>query len=313
MKIKFWGVRGSIPTPLTPAQLKNKITAVVHLMTPDDARDNAHRQAFLAKLPPSLIRTIGGNTSCVEIGLDDDSRIIIDAGTGIRELGSQLQKKKGKNQEFHFLFTHFHWDHLQGLPFFDPAYVPENRLFFYSHYKECEDYLQGQMKNPYFPIPFESMGAQQEFITIPEEDFTIGNATISWRTMKHPGGSVSYKIVKGESQFVFATDVELRESDFKKSEENRRFFEGIDCLVVDSQYTLNEAIERYNWGHSSYSLAVDFAAAWKIPKLGLFHHEPKHNDDELYHILHSAKKYLRHQKFQDIEIFLVTEGFELSL
>ena len=313
MKVRFWGTRGSIPTPLTPAQVESKIASVVERMTPDDAKDTKHRKAFLANLPASLSSTVGGNTTCVEITLNDGTTIVIDAGTGIRELGLHLNKQKDKGSNFHILFTHFHWDHLQGLPFFDPAYNPENHLFFYSHGKECKKLLKRQMKSPCFPISLDLMGAKKKFITIPRGEFTIGSATISWRRMNHPGGSISYKFVEGERQFIFSTDAELGEEDFKKSEGNRRFYEGTDILVIDSQYTLGEAIERYEWGHSSYSLVVDFAVAWKIPSLGLFHHEPKHDDNQIYSMLNAAKGYLSHQKYRDIKIFLVTDGLELFL
>lgn len=313
MNVKFWGVRGSIPTPLTPAQLESKIAAVVQRMTPDDAMDTQSRQAFLANLPESLINTVGGNTTCVEINLNDGTRLIIDAGTGIRELGFHLLKRKDKNRDFHILFTHFHWDHIQGLPFFDPAYIPGNRLFFYSPLKENEEFLQEQMKFPYYPVTMEAMGSEKRYVPIPDGEFTIGSATIAWRRMKHPGGSISYKISEGDRSFIFSTDTELREKDFEKSPENRRFYEGADVLIMDSQYTLDEAIEKYDWGHTSYSLAVDFAAAWQIPKLGLFHHEPKYADNKIYSILNSAKWYLSHQEHSNIEIFLTTEGLELTI
>jgi len=313
MDIKFWGVRGSIPTPITPAQLESKIAAVVQRITPEDVQNTKTRQAFMSGLPDSIINTIGGNTTCVEINLNDGTRIIIDAGTGIRELGHHLLKRKDKNHDFHLLFTHFHWDHVQGFPFFDPAYIPGNRIFFYSPQKDTESFLQEQMKFPYYPVTMEVMGAEKKYLTIPEGDFKIGSATISWRRMKHPGGSISYKIQEEDKSFIFSTDTELQNRDFEKSEANRRFYEDADILVMDSQYTLDEAIEKYDWGHTSYSLAVDFAAVWNIPKLGLFHHEPKYEDNKIYSILNSAKWYLSHQDNSNIEIFLATEGLELSL
>lgn len=314
MKVKFWGVRGSIPTPLTPSQLESKINAVVQRMTPEDAADIQSRQTFLANLPDSLINTIGGNTTCVEVLLNDGTRIIIDAGTGIRELGLSLLKRKDSNKDFHLLFTHFHWDHLQGFPFFDPAYIPGNRFFFYSPLAGIENFLQEQMKFPYYPVTMDgAMGAERHFIQIPEGVFRLGSAEISWRRVKHPGGCVSYKITEGDKSFVFSTDTELLPRDFEKTPANREFYEGVNVLIMDSQYTLDEAIEKYDWGHTSYSLAVDFAAVWNIPRLGLYHHEPKYGDNKIYSILNSAKWYLSHQDNSDIDIFLTTEGLELTI
>ena len=313
MFIKFWGVRGSIPTPITPGQLESKMAAVIQRIKPEDLENERTRERFLANLPESLLNTVGGNTTCVEILLKDGTRIIIDAGTGLRELGLELMRRRETGKTFHIFFTHYHWDHLQGLPFFDPAYIPGNSLKLYSPVKKLDYYLQEQMKIPYFPVTMEVMNARKEFIHLEGNSMNIGSARISWKSMKHPGGSFAYKIEEEGKSFIFSTDTELREKDFEKNEENRRFFSGVDTIVLDSQYTLDEAIEKYDWGHSSYSLAVDFAAAWGIKRLGLFHHEPKYDDNKIYSILNSAKWYLSHLENSNIQVFLTVEGLELQL
>ncbi|MBI9100837.1 MAG: MBL fold metallo-hydrolase [Spirochaetales bacterium] len=313
MEIKFWGVRGSIPTPITPEQLESKIAAVVQRVKPEDLDSEESRELFISNLPESIINTVGGNTTCVEINLSDGTRIIIDAGTGLRELGRDLMKKREIGREFHIFFTHMHWDHLQGFPFFDPAYLPQNKINFYSPVDKLEEYLNDQMRAPYFPVTMAAMGAKKTFHTVTGDCMRLGNATISWRRVKHPGGCFAYKIEENGRSFIFSTDTELRKKDFEKSKENHDFFYGADILVIDSQYTLDEAIEKYDWGHSSYSQAVEFAATWKIKKLGLFHHEPKYADNKLYSILNSAKWYLSHLDFNDIDVFVTTEGLELEL
>ncbi|MDC7225853.1 MAG: MBL fold metallo-hydrolase [Spirochaetales bacterium] len=313
MKVKFWGVRGSIPTPIKPSQLQSRIAAIVQRIQPSDLVSQESRDAFLAGIPPYLIETVGGNTTCIEIRLKDNSCIIIDAGSGIRELGINILKKRENIKKFHIFFTHFHWDHILGLPFFDPAYIPGYELHFYSPVKHMESALRSQMELPYFPVTMDAFGADLHFHTINDEIMNISGAEISWRRVKHPGGCFSYKISEGGKDFIFSTDTELTERDFRRSPENTEFYEGTDLIVMDSQYTLGEAIEKYDWGHSSYSLAVDFASEWKIPKVVLFHHEPKYEDKKIYKILNSAKWYEKHIENSNLEIYLAKEELEFTL
>ncbi|HAK45028.1 MAG TPA: MBL fold metallo-hydrolase [Spirochaeta sp.] len=313
MKVKFWGVRGSIPTPIKPSQLQSRIAAIVQRIQPSDLISQESRDAFLAGIPPYLIETVGGNTTCIEIRLKDDSCIIIDAGSGIRELGINILKKRDKARKFHIFFTHFHWDHIMGLPFFDPAYIPGYELHFYSPVKHMEKALREQMEVPYFPVTMKTFAADLHFHTINDEIMNINGAEISWRRVKHPGGCFSYKISECGKDFIFSTDTELTERDFRRSPENTEFYEGTDLIVIDSQYTLGEAIEKYDWGHSSYSLAVDFASEWKIPKVVLFHHEPKYEDKKIYKILNSAKWYEKHIENSNLEIYLAKEELEFTL
>jgi phosphoribosyl 1,2-cyclic phosphodiesterase len=152
MKIRFWGVRGSIPTPTSPTRIKSKISAIVEQITPEDLEDAESRERFLAGLPPWLFGTVGGNSPCVSVSFDDaDDCIIFDCGSGIRELGISQINEKRKANHFHIFFSHFHWDHIQGLPFFGPGYNPSNKMNFYSPVPDIEKILGGQMVHPYFP------------------------------------------------------------------------------------------------------------------------------------------------------------------
>ncbi|MCF7938885.1 MAG: MBL fold metallo-hydrolase [Spirochaetales bacterium] len=313
MKVHFWGVRGSIPTPLSNRQIRNKIAAVVQRVRPHDLKDQASRERFLASLPPSLFGTVGGNTTCMEFRMSDGTEIIIDAGTGIRNLGSSIIKQHESINQFHIFFTHFHWDHLQGLPFFDPAFNPANTLNFYSPDSDFESYLRDQMHFPYFPVTMDVFQAEKNFHTIKEQPINIGNAEITWMERNHPGGCYAYKVREGDHSVIFSTDTELTESDFIRDPEHSKFFNKADVLILDSQYTLGEAIEKYNWGHSSYSLAVDFAVEWNIPHLVLFHHEPKYNDNRLFSVLNSANWYAKHVGKVRPKLTLATEDLELNL
>jgi phosphoribosyl 1,2-cyclic phosphodiesterase len=131
--------------------------------------------------------------------------------------------------------------------------------------------------------------------------------------MNHPGGCYSYAIEEDGVKAIYSTDTELREEDFRRTPENRAYFQDADLLILDTQYTLGEAIEKYNWGHSSFSLASDFAATWGIKRLVLFHHEPSYSDLKIESIFKSASWYIEHLESRGIEVFLAREGLELEV
>ena len=313
MKVKFWGVRGSIPTPLTTEQLRSRIAAVIQRIKVRDIKSSETREAFLSRLPLYLFGTVGGNTTCIELCTDDNNLIVVDAGSGIRDLGVNLVKTRSHQKIVHILFTHFHWDHLQGLPFFQPALKKDYTLALYSPDENFEDYLRWQMKPPYFPIEMKFLPAKLRFEVIREPVFSIGVTEITWMKMNHPGESYCYRFESGGKVIIFATDAEITDREFKKTKENKSFFEKADVIILDSQYTLEESIDKIDWGHTSYSMAVDFAAQWKIKTLVLFHHEPMYNDKKVLGILRSAQWYAKHLENQKTEVVLGVEGMELSV
>jgi phosphoribosyl 1,2-cyclic phosphodiesterase len=314
MKIRFWGVRGSIPTPLSSSQIQRKISAVIQRIQTEDLESPETREAFLATLPDNIFGTVGGNTTCVEVRLDDDTMIIFDAGSGLSRLGNHLFHENDHIRNYHIFFTHFHWDHIQGLPFFSPqVFNPACKINFYSPVPEFEAILSGQMKQPYFPITIDMFSKSIKYNVLENNSINIGSARISWRLMKHPGGSYSYKIEENSKTMIFSTDTELQNSDFEKNQKNIEFYKDSDLIILDSQYTLDEAIEKYDWGHSSYSLAVDFASVWNINKLVLFHHEPLYDDNKMTSIHKSANWYKKYQQNSDIKVLLAREDLEINL
>ena len=311
MKVQFWGVRGSLPAPLLPSQVKSKISAILARLTPADIQSPESRERFMAGLPPWLFGTVGGNTPCVSVRNQNDT-IVFDCGSGLRELGVSLSREDKKVLQYHVFFSHFHWDHLQGLPFFTPAYNPAVSVDFYSPMANMESALIGQMTSPYFPVHMESMSAKKKFHVM-EKKVALETCEVDFKKMNHPGDSYSFSVTDGSKRFIYATDTELSANDFLKTEENVAFFQNADLLVIDCQYTLGEAIDKYNWGHSAFSLAVDFAANWNIKHMVMFHHDPAYNDHKLHNILQSARWYMERMNIKDIELSLAHEGMEIDL
>ena len=321
MRIHFWGVRGSIATPLNAEQIQAKISAVVQRITAQDIADQDSRERFIASLPRSLFGTVGGNTTCLEVETDAGDHIIFDAGTGIRELGLHFQRQmmyENRPRTYHLFFTHFHWDHIQGLPFFAPAYDPRNTIIIYSPRPKMRQFLEDQMKWPYFPITMFGKGgftAKFEFRCIaPNEPYIhIGNTRIGWHRVRHPGGCVAYSIRDNQKKIIFSTDTELRPQDFEKNDANIAFYNDVEMLIIDAQYTMTDSIEKIGWGYSTFSLAIDFATSWGIKKLALFHHEPTYNDKKILAIQSSAQHYCNYVGADKLEIFSAVEGTDLYL
>jgi phosphoribosyl 1,2-cyclic phosphodiesterase len=313
MRIHFWGVRGSLPAPQMPSQIKSKISSILERLKPSDIESSESKERFLAGLPPWLFGTVGGNTPCVSIDVDKSEGVIVfDSGSGLREMGMAMTKEKPKPVHYHIFYSHLHWDHIQGLPFFNPAYDPSVSIDFYSPMENLKTALCGQMAPPYFPVPMESMTSKKIFHHLTGK-VRVNSLEISCKKLNHPGGSYAYAVNDGKHRFIYATDTELSAADFIRQGENTPFFEGADIIALDAQYTLGEAIEKYNWGHSAFSMAVDFAASWGIKHVVLFHHDPTYDDRKLVNILQSARWYTERMGIKDIEISLATEGLELTL
>jgi phosphoribosyl 1,2-cyclic phosphodiesterase len=310
--IHFWGVRGSVPAPLTPQQIQAKITAAIQRISPKDLESEDTRERFISTLPKWIFGTTGGNTPCVEVTGSDGTKVILDAGTGIRVLG-RLGIPPQDNH-YYILLSHFHWDHIQGLPFFDAAYKPNSVIDFYSPFPAMERLLAQQMKKPYYPIEMSSFTKNVSFHTVsPKEDFSVGRLRTQCRKMTHPGNSYSYSLTENGHKFIYATDVELNQTDFERTPEHIAFFQDADVLVLDSQYTVEEALMKENWGHSAFCYAIDFAVSWKIKKLYLFHHEPTYDDRKINSILQAARWYANYITHDSVQVFLAIEGQEIQL
>ncbi len=314
MIVRFWGVRGSVPTPLGAQQLKEKITWALKRASHRDIMDERAAEHYVEGLPRHMKGTYGGNTSCVELH-SEDTTIIFDAGSGIRLLGQHLMDGRfGQGAgTAHLFLSHTHWDHIQGFPFFLPAHVPGNRIIIHSPHSDVEKRLSMQQDPWYFPVPLDAMHADIEFVSLSEgQNVAIGHVNVTNIKLNHPGGSFGYRVRKQDASFVYATDTEftnLSESDMEKYID---FFSQAKVLVFDSQYTLREALEKEDWGHSSSLTGVDMARDAGVKTLVLFHHEPTYDDNTLRDILQRTRKYAELQGIgQTCKVIMAYEGLEL--
>lgn len=318
MKIKFWGVRGSIGSPIRPDSVKQKIEKILSLASPTDIQNEKSIRKFLDSLSFSTSSTYGGNTTCVEIRDKSNNLIIIDGGTGLRELGNSMMAEefgKGKGQA-HWILTHTHWDHIQGIPFFVPLFLPGNHFEFISAMEDAEKRLEHQFVFTHFPVSFDHYAAKKTFHHLPEgETKTLGpHISVFSKSVRHPGGSYSYRFTEEGKSIIFASDAEFNLEEMENIDTYIEYFANADVLVFDTQYTFEESLQKIDWGHSSASIATDIALRAKVKKLVMFHHDPSYDDEKLDLVYLRALKYK--EMFDpngNLEIIMAHESLEIEV
>jgi anti-anti-sigma factor len=316
MKVRFWGVRGSLPAPLTSVEFEDKlITALMGAQSVDLSSKLAVKE-YVAGLPPLVRGTVGGNTPCVSIQVGEEL-IILDAGSGLRLLGEELMKGEfGRGQGVaHILITHTHWDHIQGFPFFRPAFTSGNRLMLYSPIANLEERLRGQQVPEYFPKPLDYMRADIHFVHLQEGvPITVAGVQVNSILQAHPGRSYSYRLEGDGATIVYATDAEYKNLGDAHTRRYVEFMAGADLLIFDAQYTLSDSFQRIDWGHSSSVIGVDMATRANVKRLVLFHFEPAYTDKQIQEILDTTLKYIASDPAHPrCEVYLATEGLEFEL
>ena len=277
-KLSFWGVRGSTPT-----------------------------------VDPATWR-YGGNTPCLELTAPDGTQFILDCGTGLRVLGSRWTAPvpNGRNPETHIFVTHYHWDHIQGIPFFAPLYTENNEFHFYSFRSKhlgrdsLKQVFETQMAMPYFPVNMSAMAAKKRFMEVTGGDsFTIGENKITARHLNHPQGCLGYRIETPGGIIAYATDNEP--GDRKLDVELQELAAGADIFINDAQYTPEQlASTRKGWGHSSWREGVKVARNVGAKTLVLFHHDPDSTDRIVDGLLRQAR-----EEFDSV--FAASEGMVITL
>jgi phosphoribosyl 1,2-cyclic phosphodiesterase len=233
----------------------------------------------------------GGNTACVEVRAEGREPVIFDAGSGIRPLGKLLaQQAAGKPIDASIFLTHFHWDHIQGVPFFNPLYGPANKISFYSGStgQPLRETLDGQMTMPYFPINFSQVAAKRDFHQLAAgESVEVNGLTVSPFALNHPQGASGYRIEGNGIVIVYATDYEHGVPEY--DELLRTYSKNADVLICDAQYTPQEYESHRGWGHSTWQNAVVLARDVQAQHLMLFHHDPEHDDTFMMQLAQQAR------------------------
>lgn len=304
MIIRFWGTRGSIPSP-----------------------------------GPETVR-YGGNTTCVELRVGG-RLVILDAGTGIRKLGLRLlQEAAGDSVHGVILFSHAHWDHIQGLPFFTPLFRRGSEFVLCGHHAgaNLEQILHGQMDGPVFPVSFAELPAKITFQELDQEVFEVHGVFISLIPLNHPGGAFGFRIGWRGKTMVFMTDndalsavvaplapvprghgrgskhkVAYADEGLSKMDESFiEFCKNADLLIHDVQFTLGEYVQRRTWGHSSIEAVMELAKRAHVKEVAFFHHDPEHCDDFIDQMVETGREWVK-QHGCSVKCFGAAEGMEICL
>ncbi|MBU1078633.1 MAG: MBL fold metallo-hydrolase, partial [Spirochaetes bacterium] len=282
MKIKFWGVRGSIPTPFSNDQLMSKMYKILYLYNKSKHYRTKNIKNFLKEQPIHAHGTYGGNTACVEVHSNNEL-FIMDAGSGLRALGLDIIKRGHYHDVIHLFISHTHWDHICGFPFFVPAYQKGKKIIIYSPFKDIEKRFRYQQESRFFPIDLDYMAADFEFQVLkPKKPIMINGVKISSQKQNHPGDSYCFSIEHDNKKFVYSTDNEIFNTDADYIDKYQNFIKHADVLVFDAQYTLQETFEKVSWGHSSYTMGVEFALQTHVKNLVFFHYEPRNSDEVIF-------------------------------
>jgi phosphoribosyl 1,2-cyclic phosphodiesterase/ActR/RegA family two-component response regulator len=294
MRVRFWGTRGSIATP---------------------GRGTTR---------------YGGNTSCVSLTTAVGEIFILDCGTGARPLGLHLMKHGPRPLKANILLGHTHWDHIQGFPFFTPAFIPGNEFEIYAPEggrRSLHETLAGQMEYTYFPVDLSQLPSRIRYHELAEGVHSIGSAQVYAQYLHHPAMTLGYRVKCDGTTIGYFTDHEpfshqlwrdgnepgrvesiLHEGDRRHA----RFMSGVDLLIHDSQYTVDEYVQKKNWGHSPLDYVVEVAAAAGVRWLALTHHDPGHDDNFVFEMEQRAKA-IAQQRNPSMEVFCAYEGCELEL
>ena len=328
MHVKFWGVRGSIPRPANSEELGARLVESLYRLGQEsellDLSDRDALRAWVARLPPSINSFTGGNTPCIEVGCGDEI-LIIDLGSGARALGEMLMKREfGRGQgRAHIFLSHFHHDHIQGWPFFRPAYVEGNQFEFYARQNDVRQRLNQQQQEPFFPPDsVKDMRATMSYHQLAEGAQTIcdGRMKVNSLELDHPSGAYAFRFEVGDKVLVYASDGAFPAPD--KGAENPaqpfiEFFENADLVIIDAQFSLAESQSKRSWGHSCAVVGVELAAHANAKKLALFHHDPGASDAALDHLLRVGREYAANPPLAgrsgNVEVFLAREGQTIAL
>lgn len=284
MLVRFWGTRGSIASP-----------------GPNTA-------------------TYGGNTACVEVRATDGTVIVLDCGTGARELGLHLARTMPQPIRLHLFIGHTHWDHIQGFPFFVPAFLPGAELNIYAplgFQRSLEEAMAGQMEHSYFPVKLRELRSRIHYTELDEGFFRVGDVLVETQYLNHTAPTIAYRMSSGGATVAYVTDHEPfwsptgRVSQHPGDERHIAFMRGADLVIHDAQYTEEEYRGKIGWGHASIDYAVDVCLAADVRRLVLFHHDPTHDDATVERMESSARA--RAAARGILEVLAAREGLELQL
>lgn len=297
MCVKVWGARGSLPAPMTPEELQQHMRNLLVEFAERGFTSPNEVDRFLASVPRQRFGGYGGNTPCIEVSTNQQ-QLIIDGGSGIRQLGYDLMAGPcGRGEgEVHILFTHFHWDHLIGLLFFTPIFIPGNKIHVYAVQADLPDVFKTLFKKPYFPVELEQLGATIEYHRLaPRQPIVFNDITVTPYELDHPDPCWGFKFESGGKAFAHCVDTECIRISREELGPDLPLYQNLDLMIIDAQYTVMESFERINWGHASARRGIDIAMREGIKRVLFMHHDPGASMGKIAAAETQARHYYEHR------------------
>jgi phosphoribosyl 1,2-cyclic phosphodiesterase len=293
-RVRFWGTRGSIPVALTADGVRHKIVAALRGASGRTFANDAEAGAYVDSLAFADRATFGGHSPCVEIETGGPDFVICDLGSGVRPFGqAALARDGGGPRTYHVFLSHVHWDHIMGLPFFTPAYIPGNRVVIYGGHAHLEAALRRQQEQPSFPVDFSTFRADISFVRLePGIVHEVAGMRVTLKLQRHAGDSYGFRFESAGKSVVYSTDSEHDLGNRRETDAFVDFFRGADVVIFDAMYSLADAISvKADWGHSSNIAGVELCHAAGVKHLCMFHHEPAFDDASIARVLADTRRY----------------------
>ncbi len=294
MRVRFWGTRGSLPVSLTAAGVRRKLVTALRGASGRSFATERELEDYVDSLGLAVAGTYGGHSPCVEIETGGPDYVLCDLGSGLRPFGQAAIARHGpaSPQTYHVFVSHVHWDHIMGLPFFTPAYIPGNRVRFYGGHAELEAALRRQQEVPSFPVDFSYLRADIEFMHLePGTRYDIAGMTVTAKLQRHAGDSYGYRFESNGHTVVYSTDSEHKLTLVEETDGFVDFFRNADLVIFDAMYSLAEATSvKADWGHSSNVVGVELCQQAGARHLCLFHHEPANDDETISRVLADTRR-----------------------